>query len=483
MRTRFRTISDKCVSGRRDTLTEYKNHPPADTIIIGTVSVSPTSYNLRSETITDNENPISVPRSQRKVVVPYLGQTIQQRDHGVKKKDLRTAKPCIHSKVILEPCSKIATSFARTDFAGSPNERKVSRTETFADGMSLLRKCVTSDSAFNSVLSAAPSYTAQGFKGHDWYHLIDSFHESCDQFIPSSVMLGEDIAESGIFIDALKVVINPTNAVRILLKRLKSLGHSKYKRIKLGDVGAVSKSLVGKGAGQYLSYNFGIAPAIKDIRDALDAHRKVSSRLGNFKRKAGNFVPIRVSQKLASDISNNDLSLIHPSNGSGFQFAWLCDEKSTTATISCMGRIRNDLSFNDTWSAYLQYFGINKVVGLAWELVPFSFVVDWFTNTQEFINKRTRLSTGSPYTEFAGLTCSTKQITTERLVAIPGYNLTDSVTMGSPSLGTTIAMRKTSSYVRNLNLPEVSNGFDFSQLGLFHAITGISLIVKKYFKW
>jgi hypothetical protein len=126
----------------------------------------------------------------------------------------------------------------------------------------------------------------------------------------------------------------------------------------------------------------------------------------------------------------------------------------------------------------MQYFGLNKVLGLAWELVPFSFVVDWFTNAQERINYYTRLRTGGPFIDIRTPCYSIKQTLTEDLfITNRGKNMLGwhGVSTDNPFK---VARREVKSYVRTTKCPDTSGVVDLSTLGTFHAVTGGALILQ-----
>jgi hypothetical protein len=226
-----------------------------------------------------------------------------------------------------------------------------------------------------------------------------------------------------------------------------------------------------------LTWSFGIRPAISDILDTLNAHQKVSKRLKYFRSYPGRYVPIRVRKELLS--SCDEVPGANPNPSFNDDFQWFTTNKSSTGVIGCWGRLREDLSFADDWTAYLQYFGINKVIGLAWELIPFSFVLDWFTNAQERINSLTRFHTGSPYSQFTNFWSSTKEQSTQKLFFIPGRDSSFGGPTTSPSSAYPVATIVETEYIRTSSIPDTSGVFDFSALGLFHGITAGGLIIQR----
>jgi hypothetical protein len=314
-------------------------------------------------------------------------------------------------------------------------------------------------------------YNADPYGLHDWFALQDSFNEACDQFIPSSLMLGENIVEHSIFIDAFKAIINPTSLIPTFIKLVPKL----IKRANRKNLGQISKELTKQAANDHLSLIFGVLPAISDIRDALEAHQKVESRLHFLSQHSGAFVPIRVRRKISSDVQNFDPSADF---GSQLNFFVECESKTSYANMGAWGRVREDINLGNAWQTYLQYFGINKVAGLAWELIPFSFVVDWFTNAQERINHYTRLDFGGPFTELRGISCSKKEELVEVLKLYPGYSSAIGGTCTEPR-PVTIAKKHIVSYERYSSIPDTSGVVDLNPLGLFQFAAGASLLIQR----
>jgi hypothetical protein len=356
-----------------------------------------------------------------------------------------------------------------------------STTVPFFDGFDV-RSTILDVDGFNALAERAPGKTLEqlfasaddrdhsdAFLAHDWFKLTSQFDEACDSLIPSSFLLGEDITENDIFIDAFKLVLNPSNIIKDFLNIVKKSSVLKKKR----TLGAIANVLKGSANG-WLSYNFAMKPAIEDIQKALLAHIAVDSRLTYLTSARGRFVPIRVRRVLPSNVDNL-------SDPTGHDVLYLnTSVKESIGCISAMGRVRDDLSWNDTWSAYLQYFGIGKVAGLAWELIPFSFVADWFVDGRQAVNELTRLHTGSAYSEITSICSSTKTVVKQDLLITPSItSVYGSKPLTSP-LRHLLASRERSTYVRTPRIPETSGVVDFSTLGSFQVTALGSLLIQKF---
>jgi hypothetical protein len=366
--------------------------------------------------------------------------------------------PCHHTTVDLTKSGKDTVVLKTGHGVGCT---AVTTTYSFASELAAF-KYIFNEDPVHYLAVTSKNYTSSAFSSMDWFALTDAFNEACDSFVPSSFLLGEDIAENAIFIDALKLIFNPSRAIPVFFDIVKKIGMER------ASLGAIAKFAKGS-SNALLSYKFGVKPAVSDILATLKAHNEVAFRMQYLRDHAGDLIPVRVRRELNSDVTNFPI----PNNSAVIT----CDKKISFASISALARVREDLNFGDTWSAYLQYFGLNKVIGLAWELIPFSFVIDWFANAQERINSLTRLHTGNPFTEIRGL-CYTSGT---ELVEVCKYKPTsfNSKTVIYPTVPITLFTSVTRDYNRSLVSPDVSSVLDFSALGSSQFISGGALILQR----
>lgn len=350
----------------------------------------------------------------------------------------------------------------------------------------------------------------------DWADLADAFDEKTKSLIPSSFFLGETMYESSIFKTALSFVVSPSRAVGRLIKDVQMRG---LHRLNLGkiahyyrqrdrrvshlrsyesvvsasnrsiklladrDVGtnlfgnqlqALTRFTLKELVDLHLSYKFGVVPAIHDVTSMFAAHSEVEKRLKYLNDHRGSYVPIRASKKLPASYTPGDL----PSTGS-LAHGPVLQDAYTKAVIFGMGKIRDDINEASRWRAYSEYFGLNKIIGLGWELVPFSFVVDWFTNAQEVVNKLTRVPLGeSPYMNLACIGHSQKNVSQYDYICNPGYNAGVG-TLVQPNSPFSVFEFAISSYTRQSGFPNTSLFDSMSNFGLFRAFTGAELLLQK----
>lgn len=348
-----------------------------------------------------------------------------------------------------------------------------------------------------NILDAIPSTNLDvTFANVEWADLMDKFDEQCKSLIPANFFAGETFAEGGIFLDAIRLVTNPTRAITGFIKNVRKRG---LHRMRLGELNRYYKKLFSNKTFLYteeaietandigfarhlfkeaislhLGFNFGVVPAIHDVRSTIASHSKVEDRLRFLNTHRGQYAPIRVKKTVPADFTPGSVT------SPFLDFHHLLKEAYTVATLFGQGRIRTDINEASRWRAYAEYFGLNKVVGTAWELIPFSFVVDWFTNSQEAINKLTRIPLGeSPFMNMTSIGHSIKNTGVYSFICNAGYDLVEEFPNMEPDSQFPIFSYTVSDYTRFPGFPDTSLFADLSNFGSFQGTTGGELLLQK----
>lgn len=143
------------------------------------------------------------------------------------------------------------------------------------------------------------------------------------------------------------------------------------------------ESIVKAGVGIDFFWSFGLKPMIDDLKAIYNFSQSLSEQLsssGYLRRRA------RSSHKLENvtfDVATIEHGLLKEVSG---QFR---GELEIYINYGCDVRIVNPLQ------ALLDACGLNSILGTAWELVPMSFVVDWFLNVGSVIERLTDLNVDS----------------------------------------------------------------------------------------
>jgi len=162
--------------------------------------------------------------------------------------------------------------------------------------------------------------------------------------------------------------------------------HTAYKAVKRGDFAGVAKALglsntgnierrIKKRAMQasdaWLEYHFGWEPLVKDIGASIDI---ISPPPGSASSKGGK----KASGSAAvngSDYANNSRQLDPYYYKTDIQHrSWIC---------GC--RMRGHVYVDNPNLAIANQMGFVNPLSVAWEAVPFSFVVDWFANVGQVL--------------------------------------------------------------------------------------------------
>jgi hypothetical protein len=309
----------------------------------------------------------------------------------------------------------------------------------------------------------------------DWETLEAKFLEDSKNILRNEVLLGETIAQPQLVIDAVRFLASPARGmgrfVKYVAKRYgKQPLRSRY------TTGRMVRRVLQDASNSTLMYNFGVRPMISDLLGISHARRVVLQRVDYLKRHVGQYVPVRVRQSSSSDEYTSEY---FPT------YATIFKSPSRTRLTASMGayfRVRDDLTLEANINAFLQYFGVGRLVGLVWELIPYSFVVDWVTNAQERLNKLTQVHTFNPYGDSRGFVASlrTEDVISVRLSS--GVIHVWSATIPESFSGTELASVVNTRYTRFLDVPESRTLFDLSGFGLPQIINGGSLLIQQLLK-
>lgn len=330
------------------------------------------------------------------------------------------------------------------------------------------------DSNMTTLVNALPLQGGEGRNRYiNWDNLLTAYMEKSQSVVRAEMLLGETVAQPQLVVDAIRFLANPALGMTRLVKYVAKRYGKQARRRTTGDI---ARRVLKDAANSTLMYNFAIKPLVSDILGIKNATRIVQERVRYLSKHQGNFVPVKVRTISSPDEYTCDF---HPPGAVLFKTAPV-DELS--ACLGAWFRVRRDIALEANVNAYVQYFGIGKVLNLVWELVPWSFVVDWVTNTQERINRISQVHTYNPFSESRGFTASVRVDRTESIRISSGFIFVYGVTIPEYLSGTELGSRRYTRYTRFLNFPESRSLFDSSNLGVQHIINGGSLLIQQLLK-
>lgn len=181
------------------------------------------------------------------------------------------------------------------------------------------------------------------------------------------------------------------------LGQVKTLFPSIYSSLK--GLGSVSRTVtplsiktIAKGAKEsanlHLAYAFGIMPLISDVRSLVNSVKGLQDRVTWFRKNSGR--PVRVS--FSKDLSTTSL----PANSvvlDNVNERVSVEVKSYRCTYHAFATLTYDVSSLSDIELELRLMtralGLDKPLNTAWELLPWSFVVDWVFAIGQWLDRIT----------------------------------------------------------------------------------------------
>jgi len=172
------------------------------------------------------------------------------------------------------------------------------------------------------------------------------------------------------------------------------------RRIKMLRLGGSLKKQLRRYKGVsslYLLYSFGIAPLVSDMTKVQAAVKDIRVKMAAFRKSSGKLVSLhrhctgRISYRRLADSVNVGSTV------TAAKVLWEIYCPASRRTVTVRG-IRSS-SYNSEVFSNLDYllsrFGVTGPAALVWELIPWSFVVDWFVDLRAITDNLDNLLTGN----------------------------------------------------------------------------------------
>lgn len=194
---------------------------------------------------------------------------------------------------------------------------------------------------------------------------------------------------------------------------------------------------------EYLNVQFGWVPFLKDLRSMYHTWNSINSRMAQIIRD--NNKPIRRSGVILHDRSSSVEEL--PLNGGSVYLnpdfgnknpgtSWSTENAKIVKTINTSqkvwfaGRFRYFIPdvTDDRWTAQAKFalFGLNPTPALLYEVMPWSWLLDWFTNLGEVISNLSSNGIADLILDYGYLMRHTQRVTTWEAQACQ-YDLNTSI--------------------------------------------------------
>lgn len=220
---------------------------------------------------------------------------------------------------------------------------------------------------------------------------------------------------------------------------------------------ANKKSRKNNIADTHLAIVYGLMPIISDISGVLDGIQKTIGK-------------VRETSRCSSQLNgSNTATSLNKTAFASFNY-----KTQTTVEESIVVRAMSLDEYVATTASRIGFTG-QGLVTLPWELIPYSFVVDWFTNVGDFLGALTpdvflkQLVSG--YVIDRQVQVTTKMVD---FSAVSGFTM-----VSPPSDSSHISQYKNKSRYAGLSAPSIVIRSDFQMDNIRRAADAIALIVQK----
>lgn len=173
---------------------------------------------------------------------------------------------------------------------------------------------------------------------------------------------------------------------------------------------ASARALKDAIAGTYLEWKFGVTPLISDVDDAARAFRALAS--------GRTFDTVRFTGRGEADSSTETSDIFTPGTPGFLAHTNWRVEKILYHHVDCTlrGAWKCDRPDGQMPVPMIFSLGLKDIIPTAWELVPWSFFVDYFTNIGDVLG-----AWSMRFVDFAWLNMTTRTLTRLKVLPPPGY--------------------------------------------------------------
>jgi len=219
-----------------------------------------------------------------------------------------------------------------------------------------------------------------------------------------------------------------------------------------------------KAAGsEYLNYIFGWAPLVKEVHDVSKAARTHRDIMNQYHGSEGKDTHRTFNYPLESSTSSFVIGSAFPDSlslsSNSFDFSQGAPQRTVSRTKETKSWFEGCFTYalpssTDSWRKHMgfgsmadQVFGIAMTPDILWELTPWSWAVDWFSNAGEVINNVTNFGLAGLVMRYGYMmveTIDTVTVTTDSCSVYHriGTKKYDTVRCGPTSRGVSIVTKR-----------------------------------------
>jgi hypothetical protein len=141
-------------------------------------------------------------------------------------------------------------------------------------------------------------------------------------------------------------------------------------------------------AGLDLNLNFGILPFLSDVRSLAEGLINFRKKVDDLLRRQGKVITRHYKCPVMAPLFNETELLLYSETTNYRVTRQLLWDEMPTYTASCRFKYQlPDMSLlTNQAKAFLDALGVRKNLAIAWNAIPFSFIVDWFFNVGRWLD-------------------------------------------------------------------------------------------------
>lgn len=150
---------------------------------------------------------------------------------------------------------------------------------------------------------------------------------------------------------------------------------------------------------EYLNYNFGWAPLVRDIQKMYETYRNLDKQLDQLRRDNGRLVRRRRTLGKSTDTTSTSTQFSQPF-GNVYNVPWFSGVVSGSSTQTVQTITEDEYWFSGAFKYWIPdagtpqwtrrataaLFGVNPTPEAIWNLLPWSWLADWFSNAGDVLS-------------------------------------------------------------------------------------------------
>lgn len=164
-----------------------------------------------------------------------------------------------------------------------------------------------------------------------------------------------------------------------------------------GSILSRSGKAASGSASEYLNFQFGVLPTIADVKSLIDAAKNSEEFLAQLHRDEGRIIRRR---RVLLDAADQTVTRTHSASPHPYAYRYNDTVGSKLGLCTHTTKVRRKVWFSgafqyrfprvDSWLEELiefdRVYGVIPNAAAAWELIPWSWLVDWFSNVGDVVS-------------------------------------------------------------------------------------------------